>query len=62
MRKLFPGQVVGSQGCCADGPYQVSTPGFDQHLCLGKTVEDFAIADFAAQRPGGALIIAILPW
>lgn len=37
-------------------------PGFDQHFCLGETVEDFAIEQFVAKRPVEAFIISILPW
>ena len=41
----------------------IPPPGFNQHLCLGKAVEEFAIEQFVAMRPvdpmGGAANLSL---
>src|SRR3546814_14837926 len=39
----------------------VPTPGFDQHLCFGKGVENLAVEQFVAKRPIEAFVVAVLP-
>lgn len=60
--KPFPGLVVGSPGCCADGPCCNGAARLRSTPRLGEAVEDLAVEQFVAQRPVEALIIAILPW
>lgn len=40
----------------------VVPPCFDDDLCLGETVEDFAVKQFVPQLRVEALAVTVLPW